>query len=134
MAKLAAERESASPEVADVVGPRRDGFSFSAAGAATSSLRRARSVLAARTAPSAVTSTAPGLKWTVMMRPITRPATRSAHAPKGLNGPDNAWSISLPTAPPACAAIANSPTNESTATAPATMSMVRGRGNFGHRR
>ena len=130
VAKLAAERVSRSEVAVGVRGV----FGFSGAGVATRPRSRALSALAARRAPKAVTSSAPGLKCTVMIRPIARPATSSAQAPKIVNGPVSAPSMLSPTAPPAWPARPNSPINDTTATTPATASMVRGRGALGQSR
>ena len=127
VAKLAAERVSTSePAIAGLAA-----FGFSGAGADTRSRKRARSEFAARRAPTAVMSSAPGLKWMVTMRPITRPAMSSAQAPGSVKGPLRAVSMPLPTQPPACAAMPNSPTSASTATAPEIRSTARGRGALG---
>ena len=129
VAKLAAERVSASE-----LGAGLAGLVFSGAGVATRSRSRACSAFAARKAPTAVTSNAPGLKWIVTTRPITRPATRRAPAPTPVNRLVSASSIPSPIDPPACRETRlKRPTSESTATSPATTSTVRGRGAFVHK-
>ena len=84
VAKLAAERVNRSLLAAT----GRAVFGFSAPGAATRSRILVRSAYAARNVPTAVARSAPGLKWMVTMRPITRPAMSRAQVP------------TVPTSPP----------------------------------
>src|SRR4029077_3957594 len=125
----AAERVRAS----EVAGRALAALVLSAAGAATRSRSRARSAVAGRRAVRPPTSTAPGLKWIVTMRPMTSPPSNRAHAPTEVTRPINAPSTAPPTEPPARAARPKRPIREMTATEPATRSTPRGRGALVHR-